>query len=313
MEMSKREFLKGATSGVLLAASGVAIQEASAAQVPSIDSAQSTAAAKSLTKNPSRVTVKRILITGAGTGFGKDVALALAARGHDVLATVELPSQVTTLRETAGERGLVLRVEKVDILQERDRAFAASHDIDVLVNNAGIGEGGSVAEMPVDVVRSQFETNVFAPIDLTQRVVRRLVDQKRPGKVVFISSVVGLFTPAFTGAYSASKHALEAIASALHDELKPYGIKVSTINPGPHATGFNDRMMESYKAWFDPDKHFIDHSGLSFQGDQFDPRAAIDGMIRAVEDDSGKFRTVLPTAFAEITRKLQAAQWDREL
>ncbi|VFR32355.1 Short-chain dehydrogenase/reductase SDR [plant metagenome] len=253
---------------------------------------------------------KTILVTGAGTGFGHDLSLQLAQRGHQVIATVELPAQVTQLKNAAQARGVNLRVEKIDILSERDRAFAASLDADVLVNNAGIGEGGSVAEMPMDVFRSQFETNVFATLALTQQVVRRLLEQKKPGKIIFISSVVGFFTPEFTGAYSASKHALEAVAEALHAELKPFDIKVATINPGPYRTGFNDRMMETHRQWYDPSRHLIDHSKLAFTYDQFDPSAAIDSMVAIVEQSGGKFRNVVPDQFAGVVKQFQANAWD---
>jgi len=257
--------------------------------------------------------MKRILITGAGSGFGKNVALRLASLGHTVIATVEHPSQVISLREASERQGLSMRVEKVNILDEGDRAFASSIDIDILFNNAGVGAGGAVAEMPIDVLRSQFEINVFSSLDLTQKVVRRFIDEKRPGKIVFMSSVVGLFTPPFTGAYSASKRALEAIAESLHHELKAYDIKVATINPGPYQTGFNDRMMEAPNAWYDPKKNFIDHSNLAFPAAQFDPDSATDDIVRVIASDTAKFRTVLPVDFAEVIKKFQSAAWDRDM
>ncbi|MBR1194191.1 SDR family oxidoreductase [Bradyrhizobium sp. AUGA SZCCT0240] len=314
MDTNKREFMTGVASGVFAAMAG-------ASTMPANASAAQFADASGLNKSTNRANQdskvrgndKKILITGAGSGFGRNVALRLASRGHDVIASVELPSQVTSLRDAAKQQGVVLRVEKINILHERDREFASSLDVDILLNNAGTGEGGSVAEMPIDVIRSQFETNVFSSLDLTQKVVRRLIDNRRSGKIIFMSSVVGLFTPPFTGAYSASKHALEAIAESLHSELKPYGIKVATINPGPYLTGFNDRMMEAYKVWYRPQQNFIDHSKLAFPSDQFDPNTATDGIVQVVESDSGKFRTVLPANFVEITKKFQASAWDRDL
>lgn len=256
---------------------------------------------------------KRILLTGSGSGFGMYTALQLASRGHHVIATVELPSQVTALRKLAQEKKVNLRVEKVDISQERDRIYAASLDADVIFNNAGIAEGGSVAEMPVDVIRNEFETNLFSSLDLTQKFIKRLVDEKRQGKIIFMSSVVGLFSPAFTGAYSASKHAIEAIAEALYEELKPFGIKVATVNPGPYLTGFNDRMMDTYKAWYNPKVNFIDHTGLSFPGEQFDPLSAIKDIVNVIESDNGKFRNIIPSNFEAVVKQLQANAWERKV
>lgn len=255
---------------------------------------------------------KTVLITGAGTGFGRDVSLKLAEKGHRVIATVELPSQVTQLRNEAATRNLSLQVEKIDILNERDRHFASSLDVDVLLNNAGIAEAGAVAEMPLDVFRSQFETNVFSSLDLTQRFIKNFVSNKRKGKIIFVSSVAGLIGGDFTGAYCASKHAIEAIAEALHTELKPFGIKVATVNPGPYLTGFNDRMMESFKNWYDPHKNFIDHSKLKFPFEQFDPAEMVDKIVEVVEQDSGKFRNLLPQSFIDIVKKSQQDAWLKE-
>jgi NAD(P)-dependent dehydrogenase (short-subunit alcohol dehydrogenase family) len=124
-------------------------------------------------------------------------------------------------------------------LDPYDIKHALTWDFDVLVNNAGIGEGGPIAEIPLDIVRRNFEVNVFGPLALTQAVVKKWVAGKIQGKVVFISSMGGLFSPPGFAAYAATKHALEAIAEAMQPELHPFGIQVQTINPGAFLTGFN--------------------------------------------------------------------------
>jgi len=314
MQENRRDFLKGVASGALVATLGLPIKEALAAtSLPNNNIVnKNTSDAHFNRHKEHNMEMKRILLTGAGSGFGMYTALQLASRGHQVIATVELPSQMTTLRKLAKDRNVDLRVEKVDIIQERDRNFAASIDADILFNNAGIGEGGSVAELPIDIIRHQFETNVFSSLDLTQKFIRRLVEEKRQGKVIFMSSVVGLFSPAFAGAYSASKHAIEAVAEALYQEVKPFGIKVATINPGPYLTGFNDRMMEAYKLWFNPNLNFIDHSGLSFPGEQFDPLGAIDDIVKVIESDTGKFRNIIPSDFESVVKQFQTDAWERK-
>lgn len=254
---------------------------------------------------------KKILITGCGTGFGRDVAMLLAERGHTVIATVQLPAQVTQLRQLAKEKNVNLQVEKVDILDERDQNMASKFDIDVLLNNAGIAEAGAVAEMPMDIFRSQFETNVFSNLALTQKVIKQMVNKKKKGKIIFVSSVAGLIGGDFTGAYCASKHAIESIAEALYNELKPFDIKIATINPGPYLTGFNDRMMESFKNWYDPDKNFIDHSKLKFPFEQFDPSEMVNKMVEVIEQDNGKFRNLLPEEFITIVKETQEKAWDK--
>ena len=116
---------------------------------------------------------RAILITGAGSGFGEGTAIGLAKRGHNVIAAAQSWPQVTALRNKKESQKLSgLRVEKLDLLDPHDVAHALSWEFDVLVNNAGMGEGGPISEIPMDLVRRNFEVNVFAPLDLTQRVVK---------------------------------------------------------------------------------------------------------------------------------------------
>ncbi|WP_276519553.1 SDR family NAD(P)-dependent oxidoreductase [Bradyrhizobium elkanii] len=116
---------------------------------------------------------KRILVTGAGSGFGKAASIGMAKNGHSVIAGTHVSSQVTPLREEAKALGIEnnLRVERLDLTDPYDIAQALTFDIDVLWNNAGMGEAGPVWEIPVDLVRRNFEVNVFLPLQLTQGVV----------------------------------------------------------------------------------------------------------------------------------------------
>jgi NAD(P)-dependent dehydrogenase (short-subunit alcohol dehydrogenase family) len=105
---------------------------------------------------------KTILITGAGSGFGESAAIGMAKNGHTVIATVQVSPQVTPLREKAKAMGLSnLRVERLDLTDPYDIAQAQTFDVDVLWNNAGMGEAGPVFEIPVDLVRHNYEVNVF--------------------------------------------------------------------------------------------------------------------------------------------------------
>src|SRR6266498_819152 len=118
------------------------------------------------------------------------------------------------------------------------------------------GEAGPVSEIPVDLVRRNFEVNVHVPLALTQRFIRKWIEQKKRGKIVFTSSMGGLFTPPGFGIYVSTKHALEAIAEAMQQELAPFGIKVQTINPGAYLTGYNETMAETAFRWLDDSRHF---------------------------------------------------------
>jgi NAD(P)-dependent dehydrogenase (short-subunit alcohol dehydrogenase family) len=187
---------------------------------------------------------KTVLITGSGSGFGKGASLALAARGHNVIATTETEEQATALRAEAPE----LTVEKLDITSS-DVGKAADWDLDVLINNAGAGETGPMADVPIDRVRRLFEVNVFGTLAMTQSVLPRMV-AKGAGRVIIVSSIAGVVSgPAF-GPYSMTKHALEAMGKAMRAELASQGIDVTLLNPGPYLTGFNDRMADSMWEWF---------------------------------------------------------------
>jgi short-subunit dehydrogenase len=103
----------------------------------------------------------------------------------------------------------------------------------------GYAQIGSIEDVPVDLARKQFETNVFAMIDVTRRVIPLLRSQKE-GKIINVSSVVGLFAGPFGGIYSATKHSMEALTAAMRMELRRYGIKVVIVNPGLTETDFHN-------------------------------------------------------------------------
>src|SRR5262249_11067624 len=153
-----------------------------------------------------------------------------------------------------------------------------------------------------DLVRRNFETNVFAPLALTQGFIKRWIAEQKQAKIVFTSSMGGLFTPAGFGVYVSTKHALEAIAEALHQELAPYGIKVQTINPGAYLTGYNETMADTPFRWLDDSKNFTKRAEMRATFDsllgtpqgRLDPAEMIEAMIEIVPADEGKFRNVVP-------------------
>jgi NAD(P)-dependent dehydrogenase (short-subunit alcohol dehydrogenase family) len=265
---------------------------------------------------------KRILVTGAGSGFGEGAAFGMAKAGHEVIAGAHIWPQVSALREKAEQLNLKnLRVEKLDILNAHDVQRALAWDIDVFFSNAGIGEGGPASEMPLDLVRRNYETNVFAPLALAQGFIRKFIDEKRPGKIVFTSSMGGLSTPAGFGIYCSTKHALEAIAESMRDELKPFNIKVQTINPGAYLTGFNEGMAASAFQWLDDSKNFTKRATLKKTFDdllgqdsgRLDPNEMIAAMVAIVPGDTGKFRNVVPKAMEDFLKDQQQKAWDNQI
>ena len=265
---------------------------------------------------------KTILITGAGSGFGEAAAIGIAQNGHDVIATAQFSPQVTPLREKAKALGLAnLRVEKLDLADPHDVAYAQTWDVDVLWNNAGVGEAGPIFEIPIDLVRRNYEVNVFLPLVMTQGFVRKWIDARKPAKIVFTSSMGGLFTPANWGVYVSTKHALESVAEALQQELAPHSIKVQTINPGAYYTGYNETMADTAFRWLDDAKHVTRRADLRAAFDAFltapdghlDAKEMVDRMIEAVPADTGKFRNVVPKATEDLLKAHHLAAWDNQI
>jgi len=265
---------------------------------------------------------RTILITGAGSGLGEGAAIGLAQKGHNVIATAESWPQVTALRNKVASMGLSnLTVTRLNMLDEYDVARAAKLDFDVLVNNAGISEAGPIAEIPMHLVRQNFEVNFFSLLDLTQRVVRRWVKNKVKGKVVFISSIVGLVSPPWIGSYSATKHALQAVAEAMQEELKDFGIQVQTINPGPFFTGFNERGIEAALRWLDDDVNFTSRASYKAKTDAFidkpemrlDPNDMIGKMVELIPEKTGPFRNIFPKDTADWALSAGQEMWERTI
>jgi NAD(P)-dependent dehydrogenase (short-subunit alcohol dehydrogenase family) len=265
---------------------------------------------------------KTILITGAGSGFGEAAGIGLAQKGYDVIATAQISPQVAALRRKAAELGLRnLRVEKLDLFDPHDVAHAQRFDVDVLWNNAGLGESGPVSEIPVDLVRHNYEVNVFKPLELTQGFIKRWVAAKKKAKVVFTSSMGGLFTPAGWGVYVSTKHALESVAEAMQQEMAPFGVKVQTINPGAYFTGYNETMADTAFRWLDDSRNFTKRAALRDTFDSLlaapdghlDPKEMIERMIEIVPADTGKFRNVVPKSVEDMLKRSQASAWENRI
>jgi short-subunit dehydrogenase len=167
--------------------------------------------------------------------------------------------------------------------------------------------------MPVDLLREVMEVNTFSTLEFSQPFIKKMV-KKGKGKILFLSSVAGLTTSPFSGPYNASKHVLEAIVQCLRDELEPLGVTVTTINPEPFDTGFNDRMYDTYQQWFDEEQHFtsrkdIEGAAQAMVENQFDPKGMIDKMIEVIPQEEHKFRTVFPEDFETNCQDYQNRQY----
>lgn len=200
---------------------------------------------------------KNILITGAGTGIGRDAAFTLAARGHQVIATTFSEAQASALRDECQQRSQVMRVFKLDITSDTDRQQVLGLQLDVLVNNAGVGESGSLAEVDVSLIRQAFEVNVFATLELTQLALRRMIERES-GSVLFVSSIAGRIPMPFLMPYSMTKFALSAAGAGLRAEMDQLGchVQIALIEPGAIHTGFNQAMTARKYAWMGDTSYF---------------------------------------------------------
>lgn len=204
---------------------------------------------------------KTILITGAGTGIGRDSAIALARRGHRVIGTTQTPEQALELEAYGHSQGVALSTFKLDITLPEDRALVEPLALDVLINNAGIGESGSLAEVDMARVRRNFEVNVFSTLELTQLVLKGMIARKR-GTVLFVSSIAGRVPMPFLMPYSMTKFALSAAGAGLRAEmdLLKKNVHIALIEPGAFHTGFNQQMSARKFDWMGPDSYFAAHA-----------------------------------------------------
>ena len=200
---------------------------------------------------------KTILITGAGSGIGRDAAFALAARGHQVIATTFSQDQAQALRSEGVRRGLALEVFKLDITDAQDREKIQGLTLDVLINNAGVGESGSLAEVDIDRIRQVFEVNLFSTLALTQVALRGMIARQR-GTVLLVSSIAGRVPMPFLMPYSMTKFALSAAGAGLRAELDQLGcqVQVALIEPGAIHTGFNQAMTDRKYTWMGERSYF---------------------------------------------------------
>ncbi len=193
--------------------------------------------------------IQTVLITGATDGLGKAAALLLAEHGYRVFAAGRSAEKRAQLDALAKEKKLPLETLEMDVCDDGSvqRAVASVHQkagaIDVLINNAGLVYVGAVEDLRLEGWRRQFETNFFGVIRVTQAVLPKM-RERRKGRILMMSSVSGFVTPPTQGAYSASKHAIEAVANALRHELYPYGIETVLIEPGYIVTNIQQTALE---------------------------------------------------------------------
>jgi short-subunit dehydrogenase len=256
---------------------------------------------------------KTILITGAGTGIGKDAAKSLMARGHKVYATTYSEAEVGALQ---AELGQGTQVFKLDITSAEDREKIAGLSLDVLINNAAQSLSGSLADVKIDRVRRLFEVNLFSSLELTQIAIRSMIG-RGGGTVIFMSSITGRVPEPFVMPYSMTKFAISAAAAGLREEMKELGkgIHVSVVEPGPYNTGFNQKMVNSQFEFMEKEGSLFTQAQIETRKKAIDARlrwlevgstdTIVRKIVKAAEARKPKLRYVAPWTFALLVRVLR--------
>jgi NAD(P)-dependent dehydrogenase (short-subunit alcohol dehydrogenase family) len=257
------------------------------------------------------------LVTGASTGFGRELVEYLLAQGVRVAATARRVEGLKELETRYPETALVAALDVTDA-QQVETAVSATLKrfgrVDVLVNNAGYGMVGAVEESAEGEYRPMFETNVFGLIRVTQAVLPRMRRQGS-GHIVNVSSIGGLVgTPGF-GLYNATKFAVEGLSEALVQELKPLGIGVTIVEPGPFRTKFlgkaggeAERRIPEYDQTAGKMRaYFTEQDGLQ----PGDPQKAVEAIVKAVEAEHPPLHLLLGgSTIPRVKGKIEALQKD---
>jgi NAD(P)-dependent dehydrogenase (short-subunit alcohol dehydrogenase family) len=269
---------------------------------------------------------KSILITGCSSGIGLCVAAGLKDRGHRVFATARQQPDVEKL-QADGFESLQLDLADSDSIRAAVAEILSrtGGSLDALFNNGAYGQPGAVEDLTREVLRSQFETNLFGWHELTNLVIP-VMRQQGHGRIIQHSSVLGFVALRYRGAYNASKYALEGLSDTLRLELANTQIDVSLIDTGPVTSRFRHNAYKAYKANIDPtnsvhrEKYLAMEKRLQTEGPvvpfTLPPQAVLKKVIHALESKRPKARyyVTFPTyLFGTLKRLLSTRALDRLL
>jgi NAD(P)-dependent dehydrogenase (short-subunit alcohol dehydrogenase family) len=253
------------------------------------------------------------LITGCSTGFGRELAKLVLERGWRAVVTARDPSKLADLAEGHRDRALVLQLDVTDRKQITDVVAQSQKHfgrIDALVNNAGYGYLAAIEEGEDDAVRAMFETNVFGLVDVTKAVLPIMRAQKS-GIIVNISSIGGITSFAATGYYHGTKYAVEGISESLAIEVKPLGIDVLVVEPGPFRTNWAGPSIKQSATRIDAYEETAGErrkQTAARSGNQAgDPVRAAQAIIDAALSDNPPLHLLLGKTALELARKKVAS------
>jgi NAD(P)-dependent dehydrogenase (short-subunit alcohol dehydrogenase family) len=248
---------------------------------------------------------KTWFITGASRGFGREWAEAALERGDQVAATARKLETLDELVDRYGDAVLPLQLDVTDRAADFDAvqtAAARFGKLDVVINNAGYGHFGMVEELTEDEVRSQLETNFFGALWVTQAALP-IMRAQGSGHIIQVSSIGGISAFPTTGAYHASKWALEGFSQSLSDEVAGFGINVTLIEPGGYTTdwaGPSAKHSEENPAYADVREARSRSWAATPRGD---PTATRDAILKVVDADEPPLRVFFGKTPIEVATK----------
>ncbi len=200
--------------------------------------------------------MQTILFTGARGGIQAQVIEQIKKKNYKIYVTVHNEKQLELVQKYYQEYSNI-ECLKIDVTNPDDLKKLEKLTIDILVSNAAIGEGGSMAEIPMNLVRANFETNVFSYFTVIQIILKKMIQRKK-GKLINMASLAGIVPIPYLGSYSATKASIIKMTQALKMELKDLdcNIQICLIEPGLYHTGFNQVMLENKYTWMDYNSFF---------------------------------------------------------
>jgi NADP-dependent 3-hydroxy acid dehydrogenase YdfG len=237
--------------------------------------------------------MKTWFITGASRGFGRVWTEAALERGDKVAATARSLASIADLKEKYGDRVLTLELDVTKSDQAKaavGQAHAHFGKLDIILNNAGYSLVGTIAEASADEVRALYETNIFGTLSVIQAALP-LLRKQGGGHILGVSSTLGHVTVPLIGYYCSSKWAFEAIHESLATEVKPFGIKVTIIEPGAYATEFGSpsslKLAAGLDIYGDLRKQVYERLGSMQRGD---PKATPEALFKMVDAENPPLR-----------------------
>jgi NAD(P)-dependent dehydrogenase (short-subunit alcohol dehydrogenase family) len=272
------------------------------------------------------MTRKSVLITGCSSGIGLSVAEGLKDRGYRVFATTRQAADAKRLAATGFESLQLDLADPASIKTAVDDILGRTNNtLDALFNNGAYGQPGAVEDLSREVLREQFETNLFGWHELTNLVLP-VMRRQGHGRIIQNSSVLGFVALRYRGAYNASKYALEGLTDTLRLELVGSGIHVSLIEPGPIASRFRENAFKAYQRNIHPqgsphlDMYRRMEERLTKQGPAvpftLPPEAVLKKVIHALESrrPRARYYVTFPTyLFGFLKRILSARLLDKVL